>query len=40
MPALWAPKEVYIVDHIPILASGKLNIKGCKTLLESHLTKK
>ena len=33
MPALWAPKEVIQVDQIPILASGKLDIKSCKELV-------
>lgn len=32
MPALWIPKKIVDVDEIPILASGKLDIKGCESL--------
>ena len=32
IPALWVPKKVVDVEEIPILASGKLDIKGCETL--------
>jgi acyl-[acyl-carrier-protein]-phospholipid O-acyltransferase/long-chain-fatty-acid--[acyl-carrier-protein] ligase len=30
IPALWIPKKVVDVEEIPILASGKLDIKGCE----------
>ncbi len=30
IPALWIPKKVVDVPEIPILASGKLDIKGCE----------
>ncbi|MGK0188158.1 MAG: acyl-[acyl-carrier-protein]-phospholipid O-acyltransferase [Verrucomicrobiales bacterium] len=30
--ALWIPKQIRAVDAIPILASGKLDIKGCENL--------
>lgn len=30
--ALWIPKQIRPVDEIPILASGKLDIKSCETL--------
>ena len=32
IPALWIPKKIVDVDTIPILASGKLDIKGCEGL--------
>jgi acyl-[acyl-carrier-protein]-phospholipid O-acyltransferase/long-chain-fatty-acid--[acyl-carrier-protein] ligase len=32
IPALWIPKKIIDVDEIPILASGKLDIKSCETL--------
>jgi acyl-[acyl-carrier-protein]-phospholipid O-acyltransferase/long-chain-fatty-acid--[acyl-carrier-protein] ligase len=32
LPALWIPKKLVDVDEIPILASGKLDIKGCEQL--------
>jgi len=28
IPSLWCPKEILVVNEIPILASGKLDIKG------------
>jgi len=31
VPALWIPKKIVDVDEIPILASGKLDLKGCET---------
>jgi len=32
---LWVPKKIVVVDEIPILASGKLDIKGCERLAEN-----
>lgn len=32
IPALWIPKKIVDVPEIPILASGKLDIKGCETV--------
>jgi len=32
IPALWIPKKIVDVPEIPILASGKLDIKGCETI--------
>jgi acyl-[acyl-carrier-protein]-phospholipid O-acyltransferase / long-chain-fatty-acid--[acyl-carrier-protein] ligase len=32
VPNLWIPKTVRRVDAIPVLASGKLDLAGCKTL--------
>lgn len=32
LPALWIPKKLIDVDEIPILASGKLDIKSCEEL--------
>jgi acyl-[acyl-carrier-protein]-phospholipid O-acyltransferase/long-chain-fatty-acid--[acyl-carrier-protein] ligase len=34
MPNLWIPKTVRRVDAIPLLASGKLDLAGCKRLAE------
>ncbi len=35
IPALWIPKKIVDVDEIPILASGKLDIKSCETMAHS-----
>lgn len=32
IPSLWCPKRIIPVAEIPILASGKLDIKGCEAL--------
>jgi acyl-[acyl-carrier-protein]-phospholipid O-acyltransferase/long-chain-fatty-acid--[acyl-carrier-protein] ligase len=32
VPNLWIPKTVYRVNAIPVLASGKLDLAGCKRL--------
>lgn len=32
VPNLWIPRTVLRVDAIPVLASGKLDLAGCKTL--------
>jgi acyl-[acyl-carrier-protein]-phospholipid O-acyltransferase/long-chain-fatty-acid--[acyl-carrier-protein] ligase len=32
IPSLWCPKHIVPVTEIPVLASGKLDIKGCETL--------
>ncbi len=32
IPSLWCPKRIVPVEEIPVLASGKLDIKGCETL--------
>ena len=32
IPALWIPKKIIDVEAIPILASGKLDIKSCEGL--------
>jgi acyl-[acyl-carrier-protein]-phospholipid O-acyltransferase/long-chain-fatty-acid--[acyl-carrier-protein] ligase len=36
MPNLWIPKTVRRVDAIPVLASGKLDLAGCKKLAEQE----
>lgn len=33
IPSLWCPKKIIPVDDIPVLASGKLDIKGCEELI-------
>ncbi len=33
IPALWCPKTIIPIDEIPVLASGKLDIKGCEDLV-------
>lgn len=33
MPALWIPKKMIRVQEIPILSSGKLDVKGCEKLV-------
>lgn len=32
LPSLWCPRAVVPVPEIPVLASGKLDLKGCQTL--------
>ena len=32
IPSLWCPRDILRVDSIPMLASGKLDIKGCQEL--------
>ncbi|MBP7142674.1 MAG: AMP-dependent synthetase, partial [Opitutaceae bacterium] len=32
LPALWIPKIVAKVDRIPVLGTGKLDLKGCRDL--------
>ena len=32
MPSLWCPREIVPVEEIPVLASGKLDIKACERL--------
>ncbi|NNC89696.1 MAG: AMP-binding protein, partial [Akkermansiaceae bacterium] len=32
IPSLWCPREIIPVDEIPVLASGKLDIKACEAL--------
>jgi len=34
VPNLWIPKKIKRVEHIPMLASGKLDLKACKELAE------
>jgi len=34
LPSLWCPKTIIPTDHIPVLASGKLDIKACQALAE------
>ncbi|PAW71850.1 MAG: 2-acyl-glycerophospho-ethanolamine acyltransferase [Verrucomicrobiia bacterium Tous-C5FEB] len=35
IPSLWCPKTIIPVAEIPVLASGKLDIKRCETLAKS-----
>lgn len=35
IPALWIPKKIVDVDEIPMLASGKLDIKGCEDIVKA-----
>ena len=35
VPSLWCPKQIYPVEEIPVLASGKLDIKECQALVET-----
>lgn len=32
IPSLWCPKQIIQVEQIPVLASGKLDIKACEAL--------
>ena len=33
VPNLWIPKRAVVVEKIPVLASGKLDLKRCKELV-------
>jgi len=35
VPNLWIPRKVYRIESIPVLASGKLDLRKCKELAES-----
>ena len=35
VPNLWIPKQVQRIESIPVLASGKLDLKKCKEVVES-----
>lgn len=37
LASLWCPKIIIPVKEIPVLASGKLDIKGCETLVQENL---
>lgn len=37
LPSLWCPKIFIPVEQIPMLASGKLDIKGCQKLAEQEI---
>ena len=37
MPTLWAPKYLVPVEAIPVLPTGKLDLRGCKLLAEEAL---
>src|SRR5262249_1556422 len=37
VPNLWIPKKVCHVDSIPVLASGKLDVRKCAELAEANL---
>ena len=30
LPSLWVPKLIHKVEKIPVLGSGKLDLKGCR----------
>ena len=34
LSSLWCPKQIVPVTEIPVLASGKLDIKGCEALVK------
>ena len=34
LSSLWCPKHIVPVPEIPVLASGKLDIKGCEALVK------
>jgi acyl-[acyl-carrier-protein]-phospholipid O-acyltransferase / long-chain-fatty-acid--[acyl-carrier-protein] ligase len=37
-PNLWVPKMVFKVDEIPVLGTGKTDLKGCRTLAMERMT--
>jgi acyl-[acyl-carrier-protein]-phospholipid O-acyltransferase / long-chain-fatty-acid--[acyl-carrier-protein] ligase len=36
LPSLWCPRTIIAVSEIPVLASGKLDIKGCEALAQAR----
>lgn len=36
IPSLWCPRDILAVSEIPVLASGKLDIKGCENLVANY----
>jgi acyl-[acyl-carrier-protein]-phospholipid O-acyltransferase/long-chain-fatty-acid--[acyl-carrier-protein] ligase len=36
IPSLWCPKRIIPVPQIPVLASGKLDLKACEALLKRN----
>jgi len=39
LPNLWVPRIIKLVDEIPVLGSGKLDLKGCKELVLAAVAK-
>ena len=39
-PSLWCPKTIFPVEEIPMLASGKLDIKTCEGIVNAFLEQK
>jgi acyl-[acyl-carrier-protein]-phospholipid O-acyltransferase/long-chain-fatty-acid--[acyl-carrier-protein] ligase len=37
LPSLWCPKGIIPVKEIPVLASGKLDLKGCEQIAKDNL---
>jgi acyl-[acyl-carrier-protein]-phospholipid O-acyltransferase / long-chain-fatty-acid--[acyl-carrier-protein] ligase len=37
LPNLWAPKIIYRVDKIPLLATGKIDLKACREMAKKAL---
>ena len=37
LPPLWCPKRIISVKEIPVLASGKLDIKACEAIAQKSL---
>ena len=37
MPTLWAPRYLVPVEAIPVLPTGKLDLRACKLLAEEAL---
>jgi acyl-[acyl-carrier-protein]-phospholipid O-acyltransferase/long-chain-fatty-acid--[acyl-carrier-protein] ligase len=37
VPNLWIPKRSVVVESIPVLASGKLDIRRCQELATSEI---
>ena len=37
LASLWCPKQILYVSEIPVLASGKLDIKSCEALAKAAM---
>jgi acyl-[acyl-carrier-protein]-phospholipid O-acyltransferase/long-chain-fatty-acid--[acyl-carrier-protein] ligase len=36
VPNLWIPKRAVVVEKIPVLASGKLDLKSCQAIAQQQ----
>jgi acyl-[acyl-carrier-protein]-phospholipid O-acyltransferase/long-chain-fatty-acid--[acyl-carrier-protein] ligase len=41
LPKLWIPKrdDLFVIDSLPVLGSGKIDLKAAKSLAQEHASK-